>query len=256
MLRVGAPTHMPQRESEAIILRTYSLGEADRLVSFLTRKWGRMRGVAARARSPKSRFGATLEPLSHIRVWFFERETRELVRISQTEMLDSFLDVQSDYECNVALAMIAEITEAVLPDREASDPAFRLVLAAVKSIRQTRRGDLPLLYFALWTVRLGGWLPSLERCGKCGRELAAIGAFVSPTHHRPLCGECRLPGMRALSPNSVALARNMLTEKLEVLVEKAGVAGKGRDLMAYLLDVIEQQIERKLTTRRMLESNA
>lgn len=246
---------MPQRESEAIILRSYSLGEADRLVSFLTRKWGRMRGVAARARSPKSRFGATLEPLSHVQLWFFERETRELVRISQTEMLDSFLDVHSDYECGLALAVIAEITEAVLPEREASDPAFRLVLVSAKAIQKAKRVSPSLLYFVLWTVRLGGWLPSLERCGKCDRELATLGAFVSPTHHRPLCPSCRLPGMRALSPPSLEFARRMLVEKLEVLVEECLPVGKGRDLMAYLLDVIEHQIERKLTTRRMLEAN-
>ena len=83
---------MPLHESEAIVLRSYPLGEADRLVSFLSRAMGRVRGVAAGARRTKSRFGSTLERLSHIRIWFFEKETRDLVRISQCEMIESFLD--------------------------------------------------------------------------------------------------------------------------------------------------------------------
>ena len=118
-------------------LQRYALGEADRLVSFLSRTMGRMRGVAAGARKPKSRFGSTLERLSHIRIWFFERETRELVRISQCEMIESFLDAFRDYPSSVALALFSEITEAVLPDREPSDANFRLLLLAAQAVKRT-----------------------------------------------------------------------------------------------------------------------
>ena len=88
---------MPLKESEAIVLRTFPLGEGDRLVSFLDRQSGRVRGVARGARLPKSRFGSTLEMLAYIRIWYFERETRELVRINQCELIESFMDVQRDY---------------------------------------------------------------------------------------------------------------------------------------------------------------
>jgi len=117
---------MPLHESEAIILQSFPLGEADRIVSFLSRSMGRMRGVAAGSRRPKSRFGATLERLSHIRLWYFERETRDLVRINQSELIESFLDAFRDYAAGVALALFSEITEAVLPEKEPSDPNFRL----------------------------------------------------------------------------------------------------------------------------------
>src|SRR6202167_2217789 len=109
---------MPLHESEAIVLQSYTLGEADRLVSFLSRSMGRVRGVAAGARKTKSRFGSTLERLSHIRIWFFERENRELVRISQCEMVESFLDAFGDYSSSVALALFSEITDTVLPEHE------------------------------------------------------------------------------------------------------------------------------------------
>ena len=94
---------MPLKESEAIILRSYPLGEGDRLVSFLSRSTGRLRGVARGARRPKSRFGSTLEPLSHIRIWFYERETRDLVRINQCELIRSFLATQRDYAAGLGL---------------------------------------------------------------------------------------------------------------------------------------------------------
>src|ERR1700731_229077 len=121
---------MPLKESEAIILRTFPLGEGDRLVSFLDRQAGKLRGVARGARMPKSRFGSTLEILSYIRIWYFERENRELVRINQCELIESFLDVQKDYQAGVYLALMSEITEAVLGDREAADPQFPLLLLA------------------------------------------------------------------------------------------------------------------------------
>src|ERR1700733_2532192 len=100
---------MPLHESEAIVLQRYTLGESDRLVSFLSRTMGRVRGVAAGARRPKSRFGSTLERLSHIRIWFFLRETRELVRINQCELIESFMAAHSDYDLAIALVLFSEI---------------------------------------------------------------------------------------------------------------------------------------------------
>ena len=247
---------MPLRESEAIILRSYPLGEADRLVSFLSRSTGRLRGVARGARRPKSRFGSTLEPLSHVRMWFYERETRELVRISQCELIESFLNAQRDYTAGVALGLVSEVTEAVLPEREAADAAFRLVLLTARAIGRQGTVALPLAYFNLWTVRLGGWLPPLDRCASCGRELGGEAASGSPLHPGLACTNCRRPGMRTITGPGLVLARRMLAEKLERLAEQDWPAAPLDELNRYLLDLIEHQIERKLTTRRLLESNS
>ncbi len=180
---------------------SYPLGEADRLVSFLSRAMGRVRGVASGSRRPKSRFGSTLERLSHIRIWFFERETRDLVRISQCELIESFLDAFGDYPSSIVLALFSEITEAVLPEREANDANFRLLLLSAQTVKHSRKPELPLAYFALWTVKLGGWLPSLDRCGRCGRELAAgEAAYSSPSASAIVCGQCRKPGCARFLP--------------------------------------------------------
>ncbi|MGA2720728.1 MAG: DNA repair protein RecO [Candidatus Acidiferrales bacterium] len=145
---------MPLHESEAIVLRSYPLAEADRLVSFLSRTMGRVRGVAAGARRTKSRFGSTLQSLSHVRIWYYEKETRDLVRINQCEMIESFMDAFSDYASSVALALFSEITEAVLPEREAADANFRLLLLCSQRVKAAKKPEIPLAYFVLWTVKL------------------------------------------------------------------------------------------------------
>src|SRR5260370_25927783 len=96
---------MPARETEAIILRTFPLGEADRLVSFLGRASGRVRGVAGGARRVKNRYGSTLEVLSHVQIWYVEKETREVVRIQQCELLASFHKAQSNYELSTGFGV-------------------------------------------------------------------------------------------------------------------------------------------------------
>jgi len=245
---------MPLHETEAIVLQSYPLGEADRLVSFLSRSMGRVRGVAAGARRTKSRFGSTLERMSYVRIWFFERETRELVRINQCELIESFVDVFKDYAAGVALAVMAEITEAVLPDREVADPSFRLLLLSAQAIKRHKEIDLPLAYFALWTVRLGGWLGSLERCARCGNELAGGSAHASRTVQGIFCGNCRGIGMKAISQDALNAGTKMLADRLDKI--EANVIPKTalRELSRYSLDLIEHQIERKLVSREMLET--
>jgi DNA repair protein RecO (recombination protein O) len=246
---------MPAYESEAIILQSYPLGEADRLVSFLSRSMGRVRGVASGARRTKSRFGSTLQRLSHIHIWFYEKPNRELVRISQCDLVESFLEVFSDYGSGVALAILSEVTETVLPDHEPADANFRLLLLTAQMIKRTGKSELPLAYFSLWTVRLGGWLPPLDACARCGRKLdPGDAAYFSPSASAISCNKCRKPGMRTLSPTVLAAARRILTERLDKLTEEMISPRTARDLTDVMLDLIEHQIDRKLKSRELLES--
>jgi DNA repair protein RecO (recombination protein O) len=254
-----ADKSMALHESEAIILQSYSLGEADRLVSFLSREAGRVRGVAAGARKPKSKFGSTLERLSYVRIWYFENPTRELVRIRQCEIIESFLDAFADYASSIALSILSEVSQAVLPDREASDANFRLLLLTAQTIKRTGKADLPLAYFALWTVKLGGWLPALDRCGFCGAVLAeGSPAFISRSGSAVACGKCRRSGMRPISPQALAVARKMLAERLDRLSAALDESGdrRAREITGIMLDIIEQQIDRKLVSRELLEPTA
>jgi DNA repair protein RecO (recombination protein O) len=245
---------MPLHESEAIILRSYPLAEADRLISFLSRTMGRVRGVAAGARRTKSRFGSTLQSLSHVRIWYYEKETRDLVRINQCEMIESFLDAFGDYASSVALALFSEITEAVLPEREAADANFRLLLLSAQTVKRTRKPEIPLAYFSLWTVKLGGWLPAFDVCVKCGSVLSGREPlFFSPSALAAFCANCRRTGMRTVSPAALSAIRKMLSERLDKIAEDSVPPVAAREITDVALDIIEQQIDRKLTSRRQLE---
>jgi DNA repair protein RecO (recombination protein O) len=245
---------MPARETEAIILKTFPLGEADRLVSFLGRASGRVRGVAAGARRVKNRYGSTLEVLSHVQIWYVERETRELVRIQQCELLESFHQAQSNYELSTGLAVISEAAELVLPDHEAAEPMFRLILLAVREIERTGDWALPLSYFAFWTVRLGGWLPRFDRCSSCGSEFGVGAAHHASWEPGLRCEKCRRPGMKALHLEARQLAEQFTGERLDRIENAPGMGAALRELREAALNWIEYSSDRKLRTRELLET--
>ena len=244
---------MPARETEAIILKTFPLGEADRLVSFLGRASGRLRGVAAGARRLKNRFGSTLEVLSHVQIWYVERETRELVRIQQADLLESFHKAQSDYGLSTGLAVISEISELVLPEHEVSEPMFRLILLAVREIERTGDWQLPLTYFAFWTVRLGGWLPRFDRCATCGKAFGARPAFYGAHHSGLFCEDCRKPGMKPLHHEARELAERFTGERLDRITFEKLMQQSARELREASLGWIEFHLEKRLMTRELLE---
>ncbi len=246
---------MPRRETEAIILRTYPLKEADKIVSFFSRTEGKVRGVAAGARRLKNRFGTALEPLSHVRLWYFERETRDLVSIDSSELIRSYFETQSDYAAGLACAFISEVCEQILPDHEPNEHLFRLVVLALEDIRQTGRIWPALTYFDLWAVKLAGLLPSLEHCVTCRRALAADSEAYFHIHPAGLyCAACRPAGTWELSAESRQMAREMMRASLPDLPPRTWSKETAADLRRLLEQRIEQHIERKLITRGGLES--
>jgi len=245
---------MPARETEAIILKTFPLGEADRLVSFLGRSSGRLRGVASGARRIQNRYGSTLEILSHVQLWYVERETRDLVRIQQCELLESFHKAQSDYGLSTGLAMISEIAERVLPEQEVADAMFRLLLLAAREVERRASWQLPLAYFAFWTVRLGGWLPPLNRCAICGSVFGERPAFHYSQSPGLVCENCRKPGMRALGKRAREFAELFAARKLDQIEVPDEATKKLTELREAALSWIEFHTERKLQTREFLET--
>src|ERR1700722_4533955 len=245
---------MPARETEAIILKTFSLGEADRLVSFFGRTSGRLRGVAAGARRIKNRYGSTLEILSHVQLWYIEKETRDLVRIQQCELLESFHKSQSDYELSTGLAVVSEVSEQVLPEHETAESMFRLLLLTVREIERTGDWHLPLSYFAFWAVRLGGWLPPFDRCAACSTPFAGRPAFHAPWDAGLLCGKCRRGGMKPLHLEARQLAERFAGEKLDKIALLPAIEQPAAELREASLNWIEHHTEKQLATRRLLET--
>src|SRR5215831_972627 len=128
---------MPLKESEAIVLRTYPLREADLLVTLFTRSEGKVRGVARSAKKSKKRFGGALEPLTYVRAFYEDRERQELARLDSLEVLESPLASEVTYPRATALAHVAELLDELLPDREANDAVFRLTLSVLSRLQSS-----------------------------------------------------------------------------------------------------------------------
>jgi DNA repair protein RecO (recombination protein O) len=254
---------VPARVSEAFVLRTYPLKEADLVVSFLTRDLGKMRGVAKRARRPKSPFGAGLERLSHVRMAYFQRETRELVNLDSCDLLDSQFRLLSDYRAGVALDFFAEVTDQLLPPGEANERFFRLLIAVLEHMHAADSASVwrAVTYFSLWAVRLSGFLPELNVCLSCGSVLgdAETGerAYFLGGRAGLLCGACRRTtgaGSWELSLDSRMIAEQMLHKPVAHIDPPAWQRETCADLRRFLVQQIEHHIERKLLTPPVLEA--
>ena len=255
---------MPARVSEALVLRTYPLKEADLVVSFLTRDQGKLRGVAKRARKPKSPFGSGLERLSHVRMAYFQRENRELVNLDSCELIKSQFSLVSDYSAGIALDFLAEISEQLLPSAEPSEKFFRLLVAVLDSLPAPGGVWRGVTYFALWAVRLSGWLPELHVCLSCGSVLddpdSPERAFFSRGQAGLICNHCRraisVGGSWELSRESMNIAQEMLRQPVAKLSHSTWSQTTAADLRRFLVQQIESHAERRIVTYPVLEGSA
>jgi DNA repair protein RecO (recombination protein O) len=186
---------MPLHQSDSIILKTYPLGEADRIVVFFSRDHGKVRGVANGARRMKNRFGASLEPLAHSRIMFQQKENRDLVRVQSAELLDSPMKLFQDYDRAVFAGHIVELVDRFLPEHEPQDPVFRLVRVTVRALEQGCPIEFASCYFEVWMLRLAGVFPDLFNCSICSRGLAPSDErFLAPGLQATVCGSCEHRG--------------------------------------------------------------
>lgn len=150
---------MPLYTADALVLRTYKLAEADRIVVFLTRDRGKKRGVAAHARRQRSRFRGALEPLTEVRVAYFERERRELVHLNYAEPVRSPL-AAANPESLAYSHYFAELIDAWAADADADERLFRLGCSVLDALSTGTAADALARYFECWLLRLQGVYPS------------------------------------------------------------------------------------------------
>lgn len=243
---------MVLKESEAIVLRTYPLREADLLVTLFTRAEGKVHGVARAAKKSRRRFGGALEPLTYVRAHYEDRERRELARLDSCEVLESPLASEVTYPRAVALAHVAELLDELLPDREPNDSVFRLALTVLAALRGSDLW-LPVTYIELWMTRLMGYLPEFSECTVCGRNLNGSRAFFHALSDGLVCGDDKRLASSEMSSESRALAGRMLRGSLESLAGTALPKAQAADLRKFLIQTLQRHIEKKLVTVGMLE---
>ncbi len=180
---------MPRQQSEAIILRTYNVGEQDKIVVFFSRDKGILKGIAKGARKFGNRFGSSLEPMSWINIFYYEKERKELVTISHCDILESFFEIQKDLKINFTLSYFAELIEEFFPQRMKENILFRLLISLLQAIKEGGETNFLTSYFEAWLLKMTGFLPDLKKCQNCGTSITDFG-WLSPKKDGVLCPQC------------------------------------------------------------------
>jgi DNA repair protein RecO (recombination protein O) len=247
---------VPVYRSEALVLRTYKLGEADRIVVFLTRDRGKKRGVAQGARRQRSRFVGALEPLTRGEVQYYERENRELVRINYVEPSRSPLSL-AGHRKDAALSYVSYFAELIDEWAQEADPSetlFRLGASALDALAAGAPADTLARYFEYWLLRIQGVYPSLLACPTCGESLEG-GAAVVMRDRIMLCRRCASahPGASAsLSADAMAFLRAARRMTPESVTAAALTLRAGRELELAHRRLIAAHLDKELKSARVL----
>jgi DNA repair protein RecO (recombination protein O) len=237
--------------SEAVVLRTWPVHEADLIVSFFTRDYGKVRGVAKSALKSRKRFGGALEPMTVARSWFAERPRQELVRLDQLEILRSPLSTPVDHVRMTVLSFFAEVLDEALPDHDPQETVFRLLLAVLEQTT-VEQPWMPLTYFSLWMTRLMGLLPDIAHCTACGKTLAAGETRFDTLGDGLFCPRHGGVNASGLSADSWQLAQRMLRAPASAFAAEAWTRHRAQDLRRFTLQSLERHLERKLRSAEAL----
>lgn len=244
---------MPLLSSDALVLRTYKVGETSKVVVLLTRERGKLRAVAKGARSGRPRYQSALEPLSEVRVGLYGRQGAELLRLGPCELLRSaFRAGERGLETALNLSYFAELLDAFAQEGEAEDDVYRLALTVVRAAEGGTDTAVLARYLEAWLLRLHGLYPPLDHCAACGAGLGA-GALDYDAHARGfVCSSCR----PASGPILPAGARGFL---LDVFRRAPGAIEGGLPVDAKPLEgfhelLIGRHLERTLRSLRVLKA--
>jgi len=233
---------------QGVVLRTVKLGETDRIVTIFTQVHGKIRGVAKGVRKPGSRFGARLEPTTHVALQCYKG--RELDVVTQVETIDSNRALREHYGCLTHAVSMLEAVDHASPERERNTPLYRMLVGALQAL-----GDRPSPLIApafFWKLlSLEGFHPHLDGCARCGAEDGSSSTF-DRSEGGLLCDDCgRLGGVR-VRPETVACLRRMLGGELaRVLAEPPGVEVVA-EVERLALGTLEYHLERRLRSAALL----
>ena len=200
---------MPLYRDEAIVLRTHKLGEADRIITLLTRHHGRVRAVAKGVRRTTSKFGSRLEPFTYVDLQL--AEGRNLDIITQAETRAAFAaELGADYERYTAGTVMLETAERLVSEeKEPSLQQFLLLVGALRAMTAgERRPSHVLDSYVLRSLSVAGYAPSFDACAHCARP--GPHTWFNPSMGGMLCTTCRLPGSSRPAPETVALLGALL----------------------------------------------
>ena len=246
----GSQWGVPTYRDSAVVLRTHPLGEADRIITLLTRSHGRVRAVARGVRRTASKFGARLEPMGLVDAQL--HIGRSLDSVTQVESMFSFgADLAGDYPRWTAAQAICETAERLTPEeREPAPQQFQLLVGALRSLSE--RAHAPGLVLDAYLVRslaVAGWAASFDACARCGAP-GPHRAFSLPGGGA-LCPDCRVPGSATPRPATLALLGALLSG--DWTLADASEERARREASGLVAAYIQWHLERQLKSLPLVE---
>jgi len=245
---------MPVYKADAIVLRQQALGEADRVVTLLTREHGKLRAAARGIRRITSRFGGRVEPFTHARILLARGKTLDV--IAQVEVVEAFAGLRGDLVRSAYASYVAELVDRFLPERDLHEGVFTLARNALAALDQAREdeAELQALWFALHLASDLGYRPETEACVGCGRPLPRAGGrpaegwAFSPALGGALCPVCVArdeDSVRAL-PGVLATCAYLLRLPMGRSSRLRIPAAERRELERLVQAYLEYRLEAKL----------
>lgn len=245
-------------ETEGLILKSYSLAEADKIIVFLTQHQGLVRGVAKGAKRLKSKFGGALEPFSIVQLEYFQKEERELVSIRQIELVKSYFESASKPEFLQNFAYLSELLSEFAPPHDPNERLYRMAKICLETAAEFPESlESITLYFELWILRLGGYLPNWDKCDDCRRELSLNEETSLQINFHLLCKNCqRSRSYWNITPSQrqiFTLAQKLSPDKFVdfTLHKKEDV----RDISNVLKKIISNILGKEIFTEKVLIAN-
>jgi DNA repair protein RecO (recombination protein O) len=229
-----------------VVLRTYPLGEADRIISFITDTHGKVRAVAKGIRKTKSRIGARLEPMAHVSLLMYEGRG-ELEIVSQADTIEPHRHIREDLDRLTHAAAMLEAVDLVAQERQADPRLYQMIVGALRSLDQR---DSPLMVAAFYWKLLAheGYEPSLDECVRCGGTEDLVG--FDPVAGGVTCRADTL-GVR-VSDEARELMGMILGGQLNIaLAQPVGPATHEVERLATA--ALEHTLERRLKAGRVLD---
>ena len=246
---------MPPIHSDALVLRTFKLGETSKIVVLLTRERGKLRAVAKGARGPKSRYQSSLEPLSEVRVGLYGRQGTELYRMGGCELIRSaFLGPAGQDDGPLVLSYFAELIESFALDESAEDAVYRLAIAVTRAAQEGIDFRVLSRYLEAWLLRLHGLYPPAGRCVTCGQPLPPGPLRYHRTARAFRCESCGPVSGPVLSPE----VRDVLGDifKQPPTAMTGALPPDASSLEAFHQELIVSHLERDLRSYRVLKEVA
>lgn len=241
---------MPLYRDEAIVLRTHKLGEADRIVTLLTRQHGRIRAVAKGVRRTTSKFGSRLEPFSYIELQLAQGRNLDVITQAETRVAFS-AELGMDYERYTAGTVMLETAERLATEeREPSTQQFLLLVGGLRAMTSgERRASQILDSYLLRSMAVAGYAPSFADCAHCGRP--GPHRWFNPSMGGVLCSTCRLPGSASPAPETLELLGALLAGDWDVVA--AAEPRHQREASGLVAAFLAWHLERSLRSLEYVE---